>query len=346
MTAHRRPLLLSVAGAALLLPACLSFPVHPAPITPPEARDKLAAEAAARAKESPRKTDFAALLSSRPGDTVAKNAGKNGKDGKDAKDTTAQKQPVVGDPKAAATPAGGKVPGDPTGPQPLPPLQTVTEHPLLAIVRAQLEDRPARALELLQALPPANQEVVLAVLPALTRGATADLASDPTATALLADQLRFAAARLAARSALVVENVALCRKVYGFGRYEPWPEGQPYKPNDLAQLYLEVRNLVSQPAAGPRGETHLTYVRAAVEIRDAHGRLVDQPDPEDWRRRVPIVRFEKKQFSRGAVDDFHVLYAFPVPPAPGVYTVTVELRDPAGRRSVKTAPVRFDVAGP
>ena len=344
MTAHRRPLLLSVAGAALLLPACLSFPVHAVPVTP-EARDKIAAEAATRTKEPPRKDKFAELPS-RPGDTVAKNAGKNGKDAKDP--TVAQKPAHADDPKAPLAPGGVKVAGDPNGPQPLPKLQptTLPEPLLLRIVRAEIEGRTDHALELLKGLEPANQEVVLALLPALTRGATADIASDPTATALLADQLRFAAVRLAARSALVVENVALCRKVYGFGRYEPWPEGQPYKPNDLAQLYLEVRNLVSQPAAGPRGETHLTYVRAAVEIRDAHGRLVDQPDPEDWRRRVPVVRFEKKQSSRGPVDDFHVLYAFPVPPAPGVYTVTVELRDPAGRRSVKTAPVRFDVAGP
>jgi hypothetical protein len=337
MTAHHRPLLLSAAGVALLVPACLSFQTAPVPITPPEARDKIAAEAA-RLKEQPRKDKFAELLPSRPGDTVAKNPGKGGKDA--AKDVTAAKPPA-----GPEAPAGGTVgPNDPM-PQPLPKLLPA-EPVLLQIVRAQLEGRTSLALELLQKLPPANQEVVLALLPALTRGGTADLATDPTGTALLAEELRSAAARLAARSALLAENVVLCRKVHGFGWYDPWPEGQPYRPNDLAQLYLEVRNLVSQPAKGPRGETHLTYVRAAVEVRDAHGKLVDQPDPADWRRRVKVVEFEKQQFSRGPVDDFHVLYTFPVPPAPGVYTVTVELRDPAGRRTVRTAPLRFDVAGP
>jgi hypothetical protein len=341
MTAHRRPLLLSAAGVALLLPACLSFQTAPVPITPPEARDKIAAEAA-RLKEQPRKDKFAELPS-RPGDTVAKNPGKGGKD---AKEPTVAKRPHdLTEPVGPAAPAGGVAgPNDPA-PLPLPKLQPA-EPVLLQVVRAQLEGRTSLALELLQKLPPANQEVVLALLPALTRGGTADLAADPTGTALLAEELRAAAMRLAARSALLAENVVLCRKVHGFGWYDPWPEGQPYRPNDLAQLYLEVRNLVSQPAKGPRGETHLTYVRAAVEVRDAHGKLVDQPDPADWRRRVKVVEFEKQQFSRGPVDDFHVLYTFPVPPVPGVYTVTVELRDPAGRRTVRTAPLRFDVAGP
>ena len=40
------------------------------------------------------------------------------------------------------------------------------------------------------------------------------------------------------------------------------------------------------------------------------------------------------------------MYPLPVPGNPGVYTVTVEVRDPAGRRVVRSEPVRFDVAGP
>jgi hypothetical protein len=339
MTARRRPLLLASAGATLLLPACLSFPVQPVAIAPPEVRDK-----STDAAKQPPKDKFAELPS-RPGAKVAIHT--TGKDAKTAKDTsTSHHQAEIVGPKAPPKSDEVVKAGNPPSPSPLPDLRppATPEQPLLEIVRAHLERRPERAIELLKALGPANQEFVLAILPALARGATADLASDPTATALLADELRAAATRLAPRSALVVENVALCRKVDGFGRYEPWPAGQPYRPNDQAQLYLEVRNLVSQPATGPRGETHVTYVRAAVEIHDAHGKRVDQPDRDNWRNRVPVVRFEERKYTRGAVEDFHVLYGFVVPPAPGVYTVTVELRDPAGRRTVKTEPVRFDVA--
>ena len=184
------------------------------------------------------------------------------------------------------------------------------------------------------------------MVPILARGATANLASDPAGVATLVEQLRSAAAQLEPRAALRVENVTFCGKVAGFGRYNPWPQGQPYHPNDQAQLYLEVRNLRSQAATGPQGETHLTHALAAVEIRDAHGRLVEQPDPEDWRRRVPVVRFEKKLFSRGPLHDFHILYPFAVPGTPGVYTVTVEVRDPSGRRVARRRAGRVPRDGP
>ena len=351
MTARRRPLLLASAGATLLLPACLSFQVQP---LSPEVPDKVVAQGPRQAKEPPPKDRFAELASRlppRPGEKVAIHAdGKDAKKATDAKDTTTSQRPseAVG-PKAPAGPDEGVKPaGNPPPPSILPDLRppAASEPPILAILRAYLENRPDHALELLRTLDPANQEIILAMLPVLARGASADLTSDPTASALVADQFRAAAARLAPRSALVAENVSLCRNVAGFGRYEPLPAGHTYRPNDQAQLYLEVRNLVRQPATGPGGETHLTYVRAAVEIRDAHGRPVEQPDRGNGGRRVPVVRFEERKYTRGAVEDFHILYGFVVPPAPGVYTVTVELRDPAGRRSVKTEPVRFDVAGP
>jgi len=350
MTVRCRPRLVASAGIALLLPACLSFPVQTVELTPPESRDK------ATAKAQSRKDQFAELPS-RPGEVVAiKTAGKDAADGKGtatgpkAPEVTAQKVPEAPGPKAPAPgpdqPDAITVGGQQSPPQTLPPLAdaALPEAPLVAVLKAHLDGRTDRAIEILKTLGPANQEFVLAVLPALARGANADLASDPTATALLADQLRAAAARLAPRSALLVENVTLCRQVSGFGRYEPRPEAERYRPNHQGQLYLEVRNLVSQPATGPRGETHLTYVRAAVEIRDAHGKLVEQPDAAEGGRRVPVVRFEEKRYSHGPIEDFHILYTFQVPPAPGVYTITVELRDPAGRRTTKTAPVRFDVA--
>ena len=121
---------------------------------------------------------------------------------------------------------------------------------------------------------------------------------------------------------------------------------KPYRPNEQAQLYIEVRNLVSQPAVGPRGERYLTHARAVAEVRDAHTKLVPLPDTTDYRRRVEVVRFETKRYTHSPIQDFHVLYAFPVPSQPGVYTITVELSDAAGQRKVKTAPVEFTVAGP
>ena len=159
---------------------------------------------------------------------------------------------------------------------------------------------------------------------------------------MLVDQLYAAAARLEPCAALRIEKISFCKDVSGFGRFVPWPDNQPYKPNAQAQLYLEVRNLGSEPT----NDGFMTQVHATVEVRDAYEKLVPQIDPDDWRRRVPVVSFEKRLASRSPLHDFHVLYIFSVPATAGVYTVRVELRDSTGRRRVKTPPVTFCVAGP
>ncbi len=346
MTAHRRPLLLFTAVSTFFLPACL-FVTGPSSTTQSDTIEKVAD--AGKPSEPPRKILFAEL---RPGTRIAANNANNAKDakdGKDGKDTaTAQRQPGNSetDPGSPWTPGTGDVKVA-QYPSALPVLQPspIPEPPLLAAVRAYTENHADKAIEILKALDPPNQEFVLAMLPALARGANGDLA-DPTVAGVLADQLRSVLRQLESRASLQVENVAFCRKVYFFGRYDLWPEGQPYHPNDVAQLYLEVRNLVSQPAVGPHGETHLTHVRLSVEVFDARGARVPQADPDDWRRRVEVAKSERTLFTRGPVEEFHIIHPFPVPSTPGVYTIVVEVRDPTGRRSVKTAPVRFDVAGP
>jgi hypothetical protein len=228
------------------------------------------------------------------------------------------------------------------GPFPIAQSTLPPEPPLLAAVRAYTENHPDRAIEIIRTLPKQNQDVVLALLPVLARGAGPDLTNDPATVGVLVDQLHSAAARLEPMAALRIEKMAFCKDVTSFGRFVPWPDNQPYKPNAQAKLYLEVRNLGSQMA----GDGYVTHVQAAIEVRDAPGRLVEQIDPVDWRRRVPVVRFDKRLDSRSPLHDFHILYEFSVPPAPGVYTITVELRDATGRRTVKTPPAQFCVAGP
>lgn len=187
-----------------------------------------------------------------------------------------------------------------------------------------------------------NQDFVLAVLPILAQGATADLTNDAATNAALAEQLRGTVARIEPRAALKIEKVAFCTDVEGFGRFVPRPVANPYRPNERAQLYLELRNLGHQPT----GDGFLTHVHAAVEIRDADDKLVAQIDPDDHRRRVPVVKYEKRLVTRSPLSDFHVLYIFAAPPAPGVYTVTVQLSDASGRRTVTSQKAEFRVAGP
>lgn len=220
------------------------------------------------------------------------------------------------------------------------------DPPLLAAVRAHVEGKPERALEALAMLEAENQDFVLALLPILSSGAATRWREDAQAAAELVGQLQALTDRLEKYAALRLGTVAFCHPVHGYRRYEPWPANTPYRPGDLAQLYIEVRNIGGQPSRGPRGESWLIQVQAAVVIRDAHGQPVSMPDPSDRRRRGPVMRFEEKRYTRGPVRDYYLLCAFPVPEQPGVYTATVEVSDAAGRRSGPSAAVEFRVAGP
>jgi hypothetical protein len=60
---------------------------------------------------------------------------------------------------------------------------------------------------------------------------------------------------------------------------------------------------------------------------------------------VPVVRFDRRLVTHTPLHDFHVLYSFTTPRTPGVYTITIELRDAATGRTVKSAPLQFYVAG-
>ena len=238
-----------------------------------------------------------------------------------------------------------------TEPEKLPilpgPPSPALEAPLLAAMRASVENRPDKALEYLKALDKANQDAVLAMMPVLLRVSQMNLTSpDPTEAAVLADQLQSLATRMGAKAALKVERVTFCRKTSGFGRFDPWPEAQPYRPNDLAVLYVEVRHMTSEPATGPHGEGFLTRAAVSLEVRDAKGKLIEQTDPENWRLRVPVARFDHADFTRSPLRDYSRAYQISVPAQPGVYTVTVEVKDPVNNRAARSEPAEFRVAGP
>ncbi len=325
-----------VALSAASLSACLHISTTPTtPITTPDKAAKIAAHGAESTQQPPR-MEFA-VLPRAPG-TVVPKTGTNANTTPPANTASLKPTPAPA-PKAVepVRPVAGE-------PQPFPVMQTapLPEAPLLAAVRAYTESRPDRAIEIIRTLNTPNQDLILALLPILARGASTDLNNDPATVAALVEQLQAAAHRLEPRAALRIEKAVFCKNVDGFGRFTPWPDNQPYRPHGQVQFYLEVRNLGSQVV----GTGFETRVHAAVEIRDAHGKLVEQVDKDDYRRRVPVVRFEKELPSSSPLHDFHVLYIFSAPPAPGVYTIAVELRDPVSRRTVKTQPAQFCVAGP
>jgi hypothetical protein len=231
--------------------------------------------------------------------------------------------------------------GDP-GPFPVLPAPTA-DPPLLAAVRAYVENRPEEAIKHLEKLDRPNQEFALAVLPALARGAAMNHAApDPQEAGIVAEQLTAAAAKLEAKAPLRIEKVVFCKSLDGFGRYEPWPETRPYRPGDLAVLYVEVRHLAGVPTKdGIR-------VRADVslQVRDSGQKLVEQMDPDNPKRRVTAVAWAHDHVFRSPPRDYHLPYRLVVPATPGVYTITVEVREPGTGRVARSQPTQFLIAGP
>jgi hypothetical protein len=326
-----RTVILFFAGIALgPTPACISTSKTVSTIEPAVAK-------------SPKAGEFA-IYPKRPGEVIRKNS----------ESTATAEKPLLPSDGATTAPLAPVPPVNDANvvtaadPASLPiAIPSTGEPELVAALRAFLDNRPETAIQLLQPLERPNQDYALAVMPLLVRGSQIKMSSaSADEIAVLVQQLHAIAGRLESKAALRVEKVAFCRKVTGFGRFEPWSEGQPYRPNDLAVLYLEVRNVGSEPAPGPHGETFLSRAAVSLEVRDATGNLVEQTDPTDWRRRVPVARFEQADHTRSPLHDYSRTYRISVPAQPGVYTVTVEVKDPIGNRVARSQPVRFDVAGP
>lgn len=327
----RRPLIAFVALFTLPLSACLHVSASLGP-TPREEAPKLIIKSNDAQPQS-KQTDFKTLPSV-PGTVVPVH--------RLNKDTQAKNPDPTPKPSPPPTVvnSGGKA-IEPPQPFPIQPSNLPSEPPLLAAVRAYVEGNPQRAIEIIRTLDPQKQDFILAMLPIFARGASADLNNAAT-IGMLVDELDGIRARLEPRAALRVENVNFCKEVAGFGRYTPRGANEPYRPNTRAQLYLEVKNLGSRPSGGE----FITHVHATVEVRDAYGKIVELIDPDDYRRRVPIPRYDERLVSHSPLRDFHVRIIFSVPPAPGVYTITAELRDATTGRTVKTQPTQFCVAGP
>lgn len=328
----RRLLSLAYAAAALgPIPACVTVSSSLPPVE----------QVNSSAAPKPRSASEFASFPKRPGESVLKNP--------DLVAAKPQPEPEPSEPPESTEPVSPPIADANVLPAAVQPvgIPSPTEPALLAAFRAYSENRPEDAIKQLATLDRASQDYALALMPLLVRGTQMKWDSaNPDDAAVVVEQLHALAARLEAKAALKVEKVAFCRKITGFGRFDPWPEGQPYKPNDLAVLYVELKNVGSEPVPGAGGESWLSRANVSLEVRDANGKLVEQTDPTDWKRRVPVARFEHADHSRSPLHDYCRTYRISVPAQPGVYTVTVEVKDASGKRVARSKPAEFRVAGP
>ncbi|HZT80580.1 MAG TPA: hypothetical protein VFA26_10170 [Gemmataceae bacterium] len=218
-------------------------------------------------------------------------------------------------------------------PTPLPqPTPAPADEPIIKALRCLLEKRPAEAVEALKGYDPANQEVLLGVLPWLVRLTETNLdRASPQESAALLEQLDRLEERLRERSPLAIDKMCLCREVKRFGDYQPLPEGHAFQAGvgggwgEPVCLYVELRNFSSRPH-GPLYETRLA---GRVDLRDEKGQRV-------WVYDFPV----EVDRSRTPRRDRFVRFEFQVPPKvpPGRYSLHLEIRDVTGQASSRDAP--------
>jgi hypothetical protein len=239
--------------------------------------------------------------------------------------------PATADLPAAPLPAPTEPPAKPApDPRPEP-----AEEPLLAALRCLLHKHPAEAVKWLERYDKPNQELLLCLLPLAARLTEDNLdQASPQYLATVLEQLSSLSRPLRSRAALSIEKLCFCREIKGYGLYEPLPDdhafrtGSDSRPGEMVQVYVEVRNFVSEP----QGPFHLTRLASSLQICDLKGNVV-------WRHAFPDARAERDwgDRSRTPRTDYFINFNFWMPQLPpGYYTLWVQVED------VLTKPHRMD----
>lgn len=229
----------------------------------------------------------------------------------------------------------------PRGPRP--------DSPLLAALRAHLDNQYAAAVGHLSSYERPNQELLLLLLPILDAARTTDLTGrDPRAAALLMQQLETAAELTAKNAPLEIKTTAFVYRVVQFGVYDPLPVGHRYLPggSSIGLLYAEIDHVPVLPATKANGErSFVTRLTGTIQLRDSNGQTVDLYDKETGKM-VAELPFARADFTRSPVRDFFLKIEFPVPDKPGRYTLALDIRDPTVQGSRRTRKVVEFQVGP
>lgn len=229
-------------------------------------------------------------------------------------------------------------------PTPPPP----PDVPLVAALRCLLQKHSSsEAADLLHEYSKADQETLLVLLQIAAPLGTAGLEqlSAEQLTSLL-EQVQALEQSLRARAGLILDHMTLCRKIVGFGVYEPLPADYVFQagcnnhPGERIRVYAEVRNFLTRPASG-RETGYETSLDSTVEILDFRGQRI-------WAQNFPAC-IDRSQTRRR---DFFINFELHVPAEvpPGQYTLVMRVRDnhapvrPGGPR-VAQCSVDFRVGG-
>jgi hypothetical protein len=200
------------------------------------------------------------------------------------------------------------------------------DPPLVGAFREYFDGHTERALEKIKDLDTANQQIIVTLWSALVHANKADLSGrSPTDAAVLASQLDSAVDAVAKLAPLKIRKTCFVCRVSQFGIYDPVPEKYSFLPGGYGALYLEVQNAPSVPAELPAGgKGYVTNLVWSYYLADAEGTQLAAPRT-----------FPHGEFTRSPVKDYFLKIEFDVPPKPGVYSLVVDVIDPATKRKAQ-----------
>jgi hypothetical protein len=202
-----------------------------------------------------------------------------------------------------------------------PPPPASPEPPLVAALRCALQKHPQEAQRLLDKYDKADRDLLLALMK-LTAGIGEKevLKLDAAEMAATLDQLAALTAHLRQRAGLSLDRVCFCKKIDGFGQFEPVPASHSFqpgsegRPGDRVHVYAELRNFGSRLNDGQ----YETTLASTLEIRDMQNRQV-----------VALNLGSCVDRCQSRRQDYFLNVQFHVPPKlpAGVYTLQVVVED-------------------
>lgn len=261
------------------------------------------------AEPLPLPAEFARVMAAPPGDPGIAAAWLS---------STASNAPLVRARMESENAAPSAKPPPPTEPRPIVVAEKApsARHPLVAALEMYLKDQPAEAMRQLQIYRPADQEMLLRLMPLMARVASGGLLSEqltaPEKEALI-HTLQTMQADLEAASPLLIKNEGFSRRVRGFGQVERLP-GNQFRPGDRVLIYAEIHHLADRKWKDQ-------YVSRLGGVLEIHG-----PDCKVLRTQMVPTVVDASESPRR---DHYIVIHFPVPHdlPPGSYTLRVRIID-------------------
>jgi hypothetical protein len=212
----------------------------------------------------------------------------------------------------------------PASVEPVPSSKLPEDPALVAALRSILHKQPEDALYQLKGFDRANQELLLTLLPLAVRLTETSLTQmSPQEVGVLQESLDQIQTALLPHSPLTIQKMCFCRRIGGFGIYEPLAPEHGFRRGDRVQIYVELRNFLSKEMKLASGQSkHVIDLVSSAEIRDAAGNKV-WPHEIVFQRQGPNA---DESLTRR--QDYFDNYGFFVPDIPpGWYILWIQVED-------------------